>query len=296
MRVIEPMIISDAVLAASNIPENDHPVWDIATSYTAGQRVILPATHRIYAAVSDNLGQTPAGDDGTYWVDTGATNRWRAFDGVISDPAVRTGNITYTLAPSEIVDGIAFLGLNASAVRVVVKDSGAATIYDQSIALVDRTEQVDWFAWLFDPISFETEAMLTGFPGYVGNTLEITITSTAARVGQIVTGRVQALGTALAGTNIGFIDYSRKERDDFGRPVIVQRDIADRTEFQFSFPPEDARRVKRIAARLRAVPAVYYADNERAGFGTTVYGFNSGIEVPLTAGRCFATMEVEGLV
>lgn len=297
MRVIVPMTITDAVLTASNVPENDHPAWDIATAYTTGQRVILTSTHRVYEAIAGSTGQNPATDDGTYWLEVGATNRWKAFDGRISDQVTRAGSITYTLTPSEIVDGMAFFGLDAASVRLVVKNASLATVYDQTLQIVDRTEAVDWFSWLYDPIQFDTEALITGFPGFVGNTLEITVSSSGTtKVGQIVTGRITVLGTTLEGTSVGFIDYSRKDRDDFGRPVIVQRDVADRTEFQFSFPPEDTRRVKRVAARLRATPAVYFAGDVGSGFGTTVFGFNAGLDVPLSAGACFATMEIEGLV
>lgn len=297
MRVIEPMTITDAVLTASNVPETDHAAWDVATAYTTGQRVILTSTHRVYEAIAASTGQNPATDDGTYWLEVGATNRWKAFDGRISDQTSRAGGVTYTLAPGEIVDGMALFGLDAASVRLVVKDSVAATVYDQTLQIVDRTEAVDWFSWFFDPITFDTEALFTGFPGFVGNSLEITVSSGGtAKVGQIVTGRINVLGTTLEGTTVGYVDFSRKERDDFGRPVIVQRDVADRTEFQFSFPPEDTRRVKRVAARLRATPAVYFAGDVGAGFGATVFGFNAGLDVPLTAGACFATMEIEGLV
>ncbi len=297
MKVIEPMNITDAVLAASNIPENDHPVWDGMATYAADDLVILTTTHRVYQAVAASTGQDPATDDGTYWLDVGATNRWKAFDHIIADLASRTGSITFTLAPTEIVDGMAFFGLDAASVRVVVKDASAATVYDRTEQVVDRTEQVDWWSWFFDPIEFDTEAMFTGLPGYAGNTIEITVSSAGtARVGEIVTGRIQTLGETLVDTTVGFIDYSLKERDAFGYPIIVPRGTADRSEFRFSFPTEDARRVKRICVRLRATPAVYYADDNTTGFGTTVYGFNKGLEVPLTTNRSFAMLEVEGLV
>ena len=255
----------------------------------------MTSTHRVYEAITGSTGKNPATDDGTYWLEVGATIRWKAFDRRIADPATRAGTITYTLVPTEIVDAMAFFGLYASTVRLVVKDGAMATVFDQTLELVDRTESVDWFAWFFNPATYDTEALILGFPGFVGNSLEITITSSAAEVGQIVTGRLHVLGVALEGTSVGYTDYSRKERDQFGRPLIVERDVADRTEFQFAFPPEDTRRVKRICSRLRAVPAVY-CDGDGSRFGTTVFGFNNGLDVPLSVGMTFATIEVEGLV
>lgn len=296
MRVIEPMPITDAVLSASNVPETDHAAWSVATSYTVGQRVILLSTHRVYEAVANSIGVNPATDTGAFWLEIGATNRWKAFDSRIADPVVRAGNITYTLVPDELVDGMAFFGLNALSVRLRVQDPSLVNVFDQTVSLVDRSEAVNWFAWFYDPIRYDTEALITDFPGFVGNSLLITVSGSSVEIGQIVTGRVLSLGQSLVGTAIGFTDYSRKERDDFGRPIIVERDVADRTEFQFSFPPGDARRVKRVAVRLRASPAVYFTGVNDAQFGTMVFGFNNGIDVPLTEGVSFATMEVEGLV
>jgi hypothetical protein len=295
MNILEPMSITDSTLTSSNIPENDYPVWNNAASYVAGDRVIVLSTHSVYEAVIANTNKNPVTDDGTHWIKIGATNRWRAFDRKISARATRNGNITYTFAPSEIVDGAALFGLVASSVQVIVKDSSNVTIFDETVQVVDRTEAVNWFAWLLDPIEFDTESMITGFPGYVGNSIEVKINNTGtAEVGQLVIGRITKLGTLISGTTIGYLDFSRKDRDDFGNPVIVERETADKTEFRFAFPPEDARRVKRVVQRLRAIPAVYFGEvNPR--FGVTVFGFNQGIEVPLEVGMSFATMEVEGL-
>jgi len=300
MRVIEPMEITDAVLTASNVVENDHAVWSAVTTYSAGNRVISTATHKVYESIAGgNLNRNPVTDlVAAFWITIGATNRWKAFDGIINDPVTRATSITYTMAPVNISDGMALFGLLASSVQLVVKSAAAATLFDQTIVLIDRTEQVTWFSWFYDPIdNFETEAIFTGFPGFPGNTIEITILGGAStQVGEIVTGRNQLLGLSLSGAAIGIEDFSRKERDDFGRATIVPRAFADTATFQFSFPPEDARRVKRVLTRLRASPAVWFAGVEFRSHGTTVFGFYNSFDIPITVGVCFATLEIEGLI
>lgn len=46
--------------------------------------------------------------------------------------AVETGGIQFTLTPNEVVNGIAFLNLNATTVRVVVNDPTAGVVYDRN--------------------------------------------------------------------------------------------------------------------------------------------------------------------
>jgi hypothetical protein len=299
MKVIVPMTVSDTTLSTSNVTENDYSAWSGATAYVVGNRVILTTGyHQIFECIANNTNKHPVTDAAaaTYWVEVSATNRWKAFDGKINDHTTRASSISYTFAPDMIVDRIAFFGLLASSIDIVVKDSMAATVYSATIDLVDRTDSVTWFSWLLDPIQYDTEALSIAIPGYVGNTVQVTINSSGtAEVGQIVIGRTQSLGTPLVGTEVGFDDYSLIERDEFGSPTIVERSYTDTVQFQFTFPMEDARRVKRIVVSLRARPAVFFTDEVDISLGTLVYGIHKGFSVPLQLGASFASLEVEGL-
>ncbi|TFL16442.1 hypothetical protein [Jannaschia formosa] len=299
MRVVEPISVTDAVLDAStgsNIPEDDHAEWSSGTAYVVGDRVILASTHRIYEALVDNTGVDPATDIGTTWLNIGATNRWKAFDKLISDPVTKAGDIVYTLVPGTIADAIAFFGLNASSIRVVCTDPTDGVIYDVTRQIVDNSIVFDGFSYVFEPVIYETQEIFTGLPIYTGVEVEITISSGGTTaVGQIVLGRDQVLGTTMPGTGIGIEDFSRKERDIFGNAVLVERPFAQTTDFQFTFPTDGARRVAGILARLRAKPAVYYAGDGTSMFGTTIYGFYRDFSIPLTTTISFGTLEIEGL-
>lgn len=299
MKVISPLAITDAILTTSNVPENDYSAWSGATAYVVGNRVILTTGyHSVYECIANNTNKHPVTDPAaaTYWLKVGATNRWKSFDQKIGEQVSQATSISYTFAPTVIVDRIAFFGLEAATITIVVKDSGSATIQTTTIDLVDRTDSVTWFSWFFDPIQYDTEALSVAIPGFVGNTVQVTIASAGtAKVGQIVLGRMQTLGEPLAGTQIGFQDYSLIERDDFGNASIVERAYTDTVEFQFTFPMEDARRVKRVVTSLRAVPAVYLTDAADIRLGTLIYGIHKGFSVPLQLGASFASLEVEGM-
>lgn len=301
MKLIEPMPVTDAALRASNIVEDDHPVWDVGGNYDQGDLVMLGAPHHqiFESAQSGNQGQNPSSSDGTWWLDVSKTNRWKAFDLKIADAATRVGTITYSIVPTQLVTGIAFFGLNAGSVRVRVLDDTGVEIFDRSVDLVDETDVIDWFSFAFGGIVYDTEALITGLPGYTGFQIEISINaaSGAAKVGQIVLGVVHELGVSMGGTSIGIQDFSSKTRDDFGNATIIERAFVDETRFQFALNTQDARRVKRILSRVRARPAVYFLDDDTVEFGATVFGFFQDFDIPLQTGSTsYATLEIEGLV
>jgi hypothetical protein len=257
----------------------------------------------VYQSLSaSNIGNDPSTDDGTNWLEIGATDRFKPLDRRISDPAVRAGQITYSLTMPRFCDGIAFFGLNAGTVRVQVFDDASppAEIYDETINLVDTTEVVDWLSFFFGGVEYDTEAGLTGVPAYSGYRVDITIDASSgnAEVGQIVIGKTHVIGTTLDGTTIGIEDYSTKERDDFGNVRIVERPFADTTTYQVAINSQDARRIKRIISRNRASPAVYFIDQTEdvRGFGAMVYGFVSDLDIPVSSGSTsFMSIKIEGL-
>lgn len=295
MRLIEPITITEAMLLASNVPETDAAAWASGTAYTPGQTVMR--SHAVYEAITASTGQDPLLDTtGTYWLRLGATNRWKAFDRLISDPVSQAGDITYSLKPDLLADAVAFFGLVASSIRVKATDPVEGVIYDQTRAIIDSTSVFDGWSYCFEPITYDSQEIFTGVPIYTGVTLDITVSSAGTtRVGQIVLGRDQYLGETLVDTAIGIEDFSIKDRDDFGNAIIVERAYAQTANFRFAFPTDDARRLRGILARVRATPAVYYAGTDTSKFGTTIYGFFRDFSVPLTTTRSFGNLEVEGL-
>ena len=296
MRVVEPIVVTDAELTSSNVPENDFAAWSIATAYTTGQKVIVVSSHRIYEAVIGNTGNDPVTDNGTNWLDIGATNRWRVFDKLISDPTTRSGNIVYTLTPNALSDAVAFFGVDGTSIRVKCTDPVAGVLYDVTRQIIESSAVFDGWSYAFAPITYETQEIFNGLPIYSGVVVEITIASSGTtEVGQIVLGRDQILGETTMGTSIGIEDFSRKDRDAFGNAILVKRAFAQTVDFNFTFPTDGARRVFGVLSRLRATPAVYYADDETSQFGTTLYGFYRDFSIPLSTSISYATLQVEGL-
>jgi hypothetical protein len=81
------------------------------------------------------------------------------------------------------------------------------------------------------------------------------------------------LGVCLYGTSLGIIDYSRKERDEFGNITVIERGYTDTVRYQVSIRTSDAEVVRRILASKRGRLTKYIGATEDSA--TTVVGYLS---------------------
>lgn len=301
MDIIKPITVTDSVLTSTNIAENDYAEWNSATTYAIGDNVISVTTHRIYESVTaSNLNNDPTTDDGTNWLNIGATNRWKAFDNYISDPVSNTTSIQYTLTPpnGSIPSAVALLNLKGISANVTVTDSVDGEVYNTDIALLDNRNIVDWYTYFFEEQVQREEALFLDIPPYIGAVVSVTVqeeVGQTAELGQLVFGFLSDVGLTVYGTAIGIEDYSIKSRDAFGNAIIVQRNFSQTVDFDVKFETQNARKVQKTLAALRATPVVYLGSTD-VSYGTLVYGFYRRFDITLeTPSYAFASIEVEGL-
>lgn len=305
MRLLIPFTVQDANLISTSIAEDDYAVWNIATAYTTGDRVISTVTHRIYEALQNITGVDPTTDtaDPPFWLNIGATNRWKAFDKKISDPvtvADGVNTITYELGAFGIPsNSVTLFGLKGREVGLVVTDATDGEVYNQEISLIDNALVNDWFTYFFEPARVKSEAIFEGIPPYANATYDITLTDDTVNepeLGQIVLGQEYTMGTTSYGTSVSIEDFSRKERDAFGNAILVERPFAKLVDFDFVINTNEVRRTSILLETVRATPAVYYAGPNTEQFGTTIYGFFRSFSINLDGPAITnVTLEVEGL-
>lgn len=300
MQAIEPLTITDSVLTSSTVPEDDYAAWSSGTTYSLGDRVIVVSVHKVYeSAINSNTGNDPTTDDGTNWIEVGATNRWKAFDQKLSDPVQQANSISYTFTVTSVVNSIAFFNLSADQVQVTFTPDGfGSPVYDKTFELLDTTNIVDWYTYFFEPTAIrDKELLISDLPTYSSAEITITITEASAtvEVGQIVLGLLVTLGRTGYGTTVGIEDYSRKERDAFGNAVIIERAFAQKADYEVEITTQDTRRVQRFLSNYRATPVVWIG-NQDPSYGLIVYGFYTQFSINLaTPSTSYTTLEVEGL-
>ena len=300
MQIIKPVTVTDSVLVSSNVAENDYAEWAVGTTYAVGDKVIVLSTHRIYESLVDsNLGNDPTTDDGTNWLDIGATNRWKAFDQKIGDPVTNTTSIEYTLSDTTSnITSVALFGLEGISANVTVTDDTEGEVYNETVSLIDNRNIVDWYTYFFEEQVQKEQALFLNIPPYLASDVDVTVTAATgdtAELGQLVLGFLSSLGATTYGTAISIEDFSRKETDAFGNFIVVERAFAQLADFDVQFETANARKIQRTLAELRATPVVYIGSEDTA-YGTTIYGFYRRFDLTLEGpSLSFGAIEVEGL-
>ncbi len=295
MRIIRPVDVTPAILASSNVPEDDYPAWTAGT-YTQGDRRIYQ--HRIYEVLAETTTDSPAAGvtkSPPTWLDVGATNRWRMFDDKVGSLTEQAGSIAVELQPGAVINSVALFNLLGRSATVTLTDPVDGIVYQRTVSLVDAGVS-DWYEWFFAPIGRQTDFVLLDLPAYGTAVLSVTIdnASDTAAVGHLVMGRQAELGVAVYGSGVGITDYSRKETDAFGNSVVVERSFSKRAEFDVVVETPQIGRVQRLLASLRAQPVVWIGAE---GYESTfLFGYYRDFQISISGPSVSdASITVEGL-
>lgn len=285
---------------SSNIPEDEHPMWVANTNYGTGDRVIYE--HVIYEAILNHTSSTPPDVDVTHWLRIGATNRYRMFDGIISSESSRTGMITFTLRPSQLIDSISFLEVNAATINVTMNDPVFGEVYNQTQTLTDYSTITDVYAYFFDSVG-ETmrTSLFLDLPVYPSADVIVTIDagSGIASVGEVIYGTQRIVGKTKYGSGFGIKSFSRKETDEFGNTIVVKRKNAKVATYDIEIENTNLARLQRFFSDIDSTPCVFVgvADDIATYEPFVVYGFYLDFNVTVGLPQVsMCNLRVEGLI
>lgn len=297
MRLIRPQSVTDATLTSSSVTEADYPVWNAATAYILGDRVIrTTGVHKIFERIIAGTTATPPENDPTNWLDIGATNRWKMFDAVVGSQTTKSDSIVVTITPWMVVNAVALLNVVAQTVRVKMTDTIDGVVYDSTVEMLDNSLVTDWWHYFFEPIVRRQDVVFLDLPSYGTASIEITITNTGdtAACGVAVLGVAQTIGDTMMGASVGIRDYSRKEQDAFGNFIIVPRTFSKRANFQLKVQRNKTDGLQKLLAELRTTPVVYIGSDSFES--TIVYGYYRDFDIVISSiplSDC--NIEIEGL-
>lgn len=298
MKIIRPLAITDAMLVYSNILENDCPAYSAATTYAIGDRVMVVGAniHKTYTSLqAGNIGHAPTTSP-TFWVEEGATNRWKMFDASITSQASNPDTIVITLATSGIANGIALLNIECTNIRITATDAVLGVVYDQTINPAMKSGIADWYSYFLEPIVTVTDIAFTDLPLYSNMTITVTLTNIGHAVlcGGLIVGHAKNIGSTQRGTKISLLDFSVKQRDSFGNFDVVERAFSRRVSFPLWLEASAIDQTFNLLTKYRATPIVYIGI-ERFG-STIVYGFYKDLSIDITyLNYSVCSLEIEGL-
>jgi len=231
MKVLKSLVITDANLTSSTVPENDYPEWNSATNYLLGDRVIVLSTHKIYQSLQHpNTNNDPINDPQNdpdnlpvWWVEIGATNRWRVFDGLRANVTTSTAPMNYVITPDVVTDGVAILNADCQDLDVVVTFE-SVEVYNQNFMLVTRVV-LDWYEFFFKPFQQQKNIYIDGLPPLIGAEISITFNRDVGDVscGIIAVGNSLFIGQAEYGATSDLRSFSRSEPNEFGVTRLIRR-------------------------------------------------------------------------
>lgn len=294
MLVTIPIIPDDDVVAASNLSEDAvYAAYSAVTTYDEGDYAYVTTTHKVYrSAAGSNTGNTPVGDDGSWWVEQFSTNKWKCLhqDNGLKTEAEDGSGITYTFNVEAECSDICFFGLRAASVTVVVKNTSAAVVFTDTKT---ATETVAGYNWYIGSLGFEDIGALVGY------TIEVTIADPSgddvAQVGQIAFGYTHNIGTIITDTGVRFVDFSLREQDNFGSFTVTPRDIYEETGFAFAHLSSRIEHVMNVLLTSRNRPCVFWGGSSMIDKGVYTFGYAAEPDIPQAVGKCVTTVEVTGI-
>jgi hypothetical protein len=231
MKVLKTMPMTDATLTSAMIAEDDAPVWDSTTNWTLGAQVISLATHKVYQSlVHPNVNNNPTlevqndpDNPPEFWVELGATKRWRPFDGLRNNVATSASPMNYTITTNQFCDGLAILNADAYTVDVVV-NFNTIEVYNKTFLMVDRIVS-NWYELFFKPFQQKRNIMISDIPPIIGSVISITFNRDDGdvSVGVISVGSNLFIGKAQFGAESDLRSFSRNEPNEYGTTNIVRR-------------------------------------------------------------------------
>lgn len=297
MVVVKPIQVTPAMLTATDVPENDYAAWSDATTYALGDRVILTSTHKVYESLqAGNLNKAPATET-AWWIEVSPTNRWKAFDLSNSTQTAKADSMYFEIKPGQAINAVSIL--NCTSVREVryrLTDPSFGLIYDQTYALTSTPSESSWYAWFFAERIEQVQQIDLSLPSYPNATIRIDLTGASTMaVGVILLGQQKSIGRDVyQGASVGIQDYSRKEKNDYGNTLLVERAYAKRASFTMFIENRQLDNVQSLLSSVRATPCLWIGSANYAA--TTIFGFYKEFDITISyADYADCTIELEGL-
>jgi hypothetical protein len=291
-------VVSGTGLVYSNVPETDYSAWSSATTYALGDRVIVLGTHKIYESLqASNLNKSPLTQT-LWWIEVSPTNRWACLDTSVSTQTAQATSMTYVFNPGQAVNALAALNLtNATSMSISMSSAlGGGEVFTKSIDLSALPPYSTWWNWFYSAKITPTQSVSVDLPSYVDGIITVTINGgTSLAVGVLMMGQQRSFGIGLQyGSRVGIQDYSRKETDDYGETVLVQRAFAKRANFDLILEKYETDQLQNFLTDVRATPVLWIGSD---GYeSTTIFGFYKSFEIVISyPDRTDCSLEIEGL-
>lgn len=283
-------------LISSNVAITE-ATWNGSTAYVAGNKVVVAGNINVWECITGNTGVNPATDTTGKWLNTGAMNRWRMFDGYMGTGTSKAETIEVTVRPGYAADSLILFGLQATSVTVIVTDDIEGKVYHRTIDTLNYAQESTWHSYFFGERLTQDYLLLTDLPLTAHCTISVMISApgSTAKCGMMLVGRAENIGIGPQyGMSSGIVDYSTITRDAFGRTTVVPRAYANRVNYRVVINTRDFYATKNILTRVRSKACAYIGS---PGIPESMaYGYYKSLDLVMSGPIVSDyNLEVEGL-
>ncbi len=306
MKVVIPNTLTVQACSVTESDAADGAVWSASTAYAQGQKV--RHQHYSYESLADNnKGNNPAescSGIGARWKPLGATLPWRMIDDKVETQTVGAAGqpLTFTV-PFNRATAFGLLNLAGAQAEVVITDSAEGVVFEQSYNLIRDIGDFSLWEYNYSYIEQDSSLVVSGIiPMPITGTLSVTLTPGAAEapaVGAVVAGREHYVGATLwGGAEVGELDYSRKDTDEFGTTTFVRRSYASELSLELYVHPDREAAVHKLMRDVRALPCLWLGDNQDNGAQSLLlYGWKEDFRMSFEGpGNCALSLDLQGLI
>ncbi|WP_420465626.1 hypothetical protein [Panacagrimonas sp.] len=284
MKIVRPVSVTDANLVSNIVDEADE--WSASTPTDEGiERIYNGRLYESLEAANTDQPDIGALLEAPTWLDLGAINRLRMFDGQASPQSIRANNIDVTVTPSIPISNVSLINVVGNSVTVQQIDSEDGVVYAETRSLIDNSGIDNIYDYLFEPIEVITDLVFSDLvfqdlPNYTAPVrIVINAGSGTAAVGEVIIGFAIDVGDTLWGTSPSIRDYSRVEQNDFGDYEITRRRWSKLCDYDVVIDTDAAASVIRTLSRIRSRPALFIGDDSKEE--TIIFGFYTDAQIVL---------------
>lgn len=239
------------------------------TSAGSGTHTAKAQVHRTYESLqASNSGKPPAlPASAAWWTDVGPTNRWAALDLEQNTGTIHASPLTMVFAPGQRIDALGLVGLVADQVQIDITNGGVP-VYSRTINLSTRIV-LNWYDWTVRPFTYRAGIALFDLPSYSNPIVTITLTRASGDVtcAGIIPGLQTYLGATIHNAESDSLNFSKIDRNDYGKAKLVRRASVPRSTQQVRCPKENVDLARDLRTAISGVPALWCGiDDQTSGY------------------------------
>ena len=289
MIFIKPVAIDQDSIIASTLPNNDFPVFNLATHYAAGDKVTDGTNNFECLSATINTPTT-----GVEWLNIGTINKLAMFDEKNGTRSVASNTLTFTCQLTGIINAFSLSNISIDTARVIVHDENDSIVFDEMISLSNQGV-ANFYDFFFSPVSKKDTAFINNLPPYLNPKITVEITGSEIEVGTCVFGYQELIGEAEWDYRVSIDDYSSINYDVFGNYKITSRGKAKTSSFSIHLPTNLIAIVQSKLAEIQGIPCLFMADDKRDE--TVVFGIFETFEIVATNNiQSLCKLKIKGLV